>query len=159
MWLIKYNISEKQCLPIWLIFDTRSCQLMVVGVPGLRGQPARSHAVEANRSGLVHVPTHHRRGEATSVKAYHVTIVIVIRMIAHMQVSRWCYIYLMLDVKKHSLSFTCICIGKNHLYIMIFKTINHWKKTFVVYYDINNYQPMIIILVIVWLCLDALVVI
>ena len=99
---------------------------MVVGVPGLRGQPARSRAVEGNRSGLVHVPTRHRRGEATSVKAYHVTIVIVIR--AHVQVSRWCYIF---DVRcqKTYCKFHMYCHWKkNHLYIMIFKTINHWEK-------------------------------
>ena len=111
----------------------RSCQLMVVGQPGLRGQPARSRAVQGNRSGLVHVPTHHRLGVATRVTAYHVTILLVLA--THVQVSRWWYIYsvrccsLKRFIQKHSLSFTCIFI---------------WK-TFV-YYDIHNYHLRIIIL-------------
>ena len=75
-------------LPISHDLDIRSRQLMVVGVIGLIGHPARSHVVVVgHRSELVRVTIHNPRVEAKLVTANQSPFRGVLRL--HAQVSMW----------------------------------------------------------------------
>ena len=76
-------------LPISHDLDIRSRQLMVVGVDGVIGHPARSHVVMVgHRSELVRVTIQNPRVEVKLVSANQSSLTGVLRLL-HAQVSMW----------------------------------------------------------------------